>query len=74
MKRSWSWREWLPNAATLTLIDVTTTAAGVQVKANGPSFGRCPPIEDFLLRLLLRRRENRDPIAANRAHPDLLPL
>jgi transposase len=43
MTQSWSWREWLPNAATLTLLGVTTTPAGiVVVEADGPSFGRCP--------------------------------
>ena len=44
MKRSWSWREWLPNADTLTLIGVTTTGetAVVVVEADGPSCGRCP--------------------------------
>ena len=42
MKRSWSAREWLPKAATLTLIGVTTTPEGVVVEADGPSSGRCP--------------------------------
>jgi hypothetical protein len=31
MKRSWSVREWLPNAATLTLLSVTMNAQGVVV-------------------------------------------
>jgi hypothetical protein len=35
MKRSWSQCEWLPNAATLTLIAVTTSAAGIVVEAAG---------------------------------------
>src|SRR5712671_4545034 len=42
MKRSWSAREWLPKAATLALIGVTTTAEGVVVEADGPSSARCP--------------------------------
>src|ERR1700675_3555967 len=42
MKRSWSVREWLPKAATLTLIGVTTTPEGVGVEADGPSSARCP--------------------------------
>src|SRR4051812_39185122 len=42
MKRSWSWREWLPGGAPLTLRRVTTTPAGVVVEADGPTFGRCP--------------------------------
>jgi zinc-finger of transposase IS204/IS1001/IS1096/IS1165 len=42
MKRSWSAREWLPKAATLTLIGVTTTPEGVVVEADGPSSARCP--------------------------------
>src|ERR1700694_4808430 len=42
MKRSWSAREWLPNAATLTLIGVTTTSARVVVEADGPPSARCP--------------------------------
>ncbi|MEP7309370.1 MAG: ISL3 family transposase [Acidobacteriota bacterium] len=42
MTQSWWWREWLPNAGTLTLIGVTTTPAGTVVEADGPSFGRCP--------------------------------
>src|ERR1700730_10453558 len=42
MKRSWSAREWLPKAATLTLIGVTTTPEGVVVEAAGPSSARCP--------------------------------
>jgi hypothetical protein len=42
MKRAWSWREWLPNAAALTLIGVTTTGDTVVVEANGPSSARCP--------------------------------
>ena len=42
MKRSWSAREWLPNAATLTLIGVTTTPASVVVEADGPASARCP--------------------------------
>jgi transposase len=42
MPRSWSVREWLPNATTLTLVRVTTTPAGVVVEAEGPASGRCP--------------------------------
>jgi hypothetical protein len=42
MKRSWSSREWLPTAGTLTLIGVTTTPEGVVVEADGPSSARCP--------------------------------
>jgi len=42
MKRSWSAREWLPSAATLTLIGVTTTAASVVVEADGPPSAPCP--------------------------------
>ncbi|MEP7303877.1 MAG: hypothetical protein ABJA98_00025 [Acidobacteriota bacterium] len=42
MKRSWPWREWLPDADTLTLIGVTTTAETVVVEADGPSWARCP--------------------------------
>ena len=42
MKRSWSSREWLPRAGTLTLIGVTTTPEGVVVEADGPSSARCP--------------------------------
>src|SRR4051812_39936164 len=40
--RSWSVREWLPNATTLSLIGVTTTADGVVVEADGPATARCP--------------------------------
>src|ERR1700674_5851517 len=42
MKRSWSAREWLPNAATLTLIGVTTTPARVVIEADGPASAQCP--------------------------------
>jgi transposase len=42
MRRSWSAREWLPNAATLTLIGVATKAASVVVEADGPASARCP--------------------------------
>jgi transposase len=42
MQRLWSWREWLPNAETLTLIGVTTTSERVVVDADGPSSARCP--------------------------------
>ena len=42
VKRSWSAREWLPKAATLTLIGVATTPVGVVVEADGPSSARCP--------------------------------
>jgi hypothetical protein len=42
MKRSWSAREWVPKAATLTLIGVTTTPESAVVHADGPSSARCP--------------------------------
>jgi hypothetical protein len=42
MRQSWSWREWLPNAETLTLIGVTGTAETVVVEADGPSGAQCP--------------------------------
>jgi hypothetical protein len=41
MRRSWSAREWLPNAAMLTLIGVTTTPASVVVEADGPASAQC---------------------------------
>jgi hypothetical protein len=46
MKRSWSVREWLPNAATLTLLRVTTNPHGVVVEAAGLSSARCPACGD----------------------------
>jgi hypothetical protein len=59
MKRSWSSREWLPNAGTLTLIGVTTTAETVVVEADGPS-ARCRPIVPFPSQSLLAHVEGFD--------------